>query len=124
LEHLDLFLERLEPPDSRGEDDPGPVRVDAEVTRVGERHVGGRHRELGEPVDASHLLGPEPEGRVEVGDAPFAGRGRLLQALPEGVDADAAARQDAHPGDGHAPPRHGSVGSDAEKHQSLAEMRS
>ena len=73
---------------------------------------------------APDLFGPEPHGGVEVEHAPFAlGRGRQ-QAVPEGVDADAATRHHAESGDGDAPPGNRPVGPDAQQHQSLAAMRS
>ena len=99
VEHADLVLQRLEAPHAGGEDHAGTVGVGTDLARVDERHVGGRHRELRETVDAPDFLGAEPGARVEAHHPALAvGRG-LEQAVPEGVEADPAARDDAHAGD-------------------------
>ena len=123
-EHLDLLLSVSRPPTPVAKIDAGPVGVGADLAGVGQGHVGGRHRELGEAVDPPGLLGPEPGGRVEARHPALALRRRAEQAVPEGVEADAAAGHHAEAGDGDPPPRDGPVGPDAEEHQSLAEMRS
>ena len=54
----DLLLERVEAADAGAEDDPGPVRVGADLAGVVHGHVGGGHRELGEAVHTADSLGP------------------------------------------------------------------
>ena len=120
VEHVDLFLEGLEAPDPGAEDDPGPRRIDASSPGVLERHFGGRHRELAEPVRSPRLLRPEPDGRVEI---------RATRRIPSGAGdsrpfqkssrPNPAARQDAHPGDRDPPAADRTVGADPEQHQSL-----
>ena len=74
---------------------PAAVGVGAELAGVVERHLGGGHRELGEPVGrAGPLWGrSRPRGR----SPPPGARPRApgCEAVQEGVEADAAARDDA-----------------------------
>ena len=86
VEDLDLLLERVESADARGEHHAGPGGVDLEASRVLEGHVGARDAELGEAVQASRLLGPEPLQRVEVGDPPLALDGGPAELGPQRLD--------------------------------------
>ena len=103
---------------------PEPIGVDADLAGVDERHVGGGHRELREAVHTPHVFGAEPSRGVEVGHTAFAVGRRVVQTVPEVVEADPAARHDAHAGDDHAPAPRRALRADPEEHQSLAEMRS
>ena len=106
----------------RRRSDPGSAPISPASL---EGHVGRGHRELGEAVDA----GGPPWGRTSRSGSksrhPALALGRrAVEAVPEGVEADPAARDDADAGDGDPPPGDGPVGADAQQHQSLAEIRS